>query len=209
MELFKELPDGFDYVKDEESYQLALLTFALAFGDNHYPIPSIPVNHQVSIKIWHDTCKQIFDHSYKHGFVLTNDDYSACIALSLMNDRCNLDVNYLYEKVAGYSDKEIAQNYRDIFTRMGEGESALKYNDGDIFVELFAVTTAKQRQKLGSKLMRKLFEECDRANKNIFLVTSTERNFDMYSHFGFELIKRDYCKELHALTYYLVRHPNK
>ena len=209
MELFKTLPEGFDYVKDEETYKLALLTFALAFGDNHYPIPSIPLDHQTSVKLWYDTCDQIFRHSYEHGYVLTNEDYSACIALSPMENRCDLNLDLLYDKIIKYADKEAADNYKAIFTKMGEGENALKYNKGDIFIELFAVTTAKQRQKLGSKLMRKLFEEADRLNINLFLATSTERNFDMYSHFGFELIKRDYCKELHALTYYLVRHPNK
>ena len=209
MELFKELPEGFNYVKNNEDYQLALLTFTLAFGDNHYPIPSIPVTHDISVKLQHRMCKQIFDHSYKNGYVLTNEDYSACMALSYMENKCSVDLDSLYEVDKEIAGEEIASNVRDIFIRMGKGEDSLKYNPGDIFVELFAVTTTKQRQKLGSKLMRKLFEECDRLNKNIFLVTSTERNYDMYKHFGFELIERDYCKELHALTYYLVRHPNK
>ena len=75
----------------------------------------------------------------------------------------------------------------------------------DVFVELFAVVTQMQRKKLGSKLMRALFEECDKQGKDIFLVTSTERNFDMYKHFGFEAIKRDYVEGFHALTYLLVR----
>ena len=72
-------------------------------------------------------------------------------------------------------------------------------------VELFAVVTQMQRKKLGSKLMAALFEECDKQKKDIYLVTSTERNFDMYKHFGYEIVKRDYSNELHALTYILVR----
>lgn len=205
MKLFEKIPEGFSYVNDEESYQLTLLTLAAAFGDNHYPIPSIPTDHKASLKTWHDFCKPVFDHSIKNGIVLTNDDYSACLCLTEMGNTAEVDVDALYNKSKEYMSEECAQNQKHILIRMAELESEFKYKPGDIFVELFAVVTQMQRKKLGSKLMRALFKECDELGKDIFLVTSTERNYDMYKHFGYELIKRDYSKELHALTYLLVR----
>lgn len=205
MKLFEKIPEGFSKVTDNESYQLTLLTLALAFGDNHYPVPSIPTDHQTSIKTWHDFCKPVFDHSIKNGIVFTNEDYSACMCLTEMGNTAEINIDELYNKSKVYMGEEIAQNQKDILLRMVELESEMKYKPGDVFIELFAVVTQCQRKKLGSKLMRALFEECDKQGRDIFLVTQTERNYDMYKHFGFEAIKRDYVKDLHALTYILVR----
>ena len=205
MDIFSRMPEGFSSVTDEESYQLTLLTLCLAFGDNHYPIPSIPTDHETSIKTWHDFCKPVFDHSLKYGKVFTNEDYTACMCLTEMGNTAEVDVEDLYNKSKTYMSEECALNQKRILERMGELESKIEYKPGDIFVELFAVVTQMQRKKLGSKLMRALFEECDKKKKDIFLVTSTERNFDMYRHFGFEPIVRDFLKEEYALTYILVR----
>lgn len=205
MKLFEKIPEGFNLVNNEESYQLTLLTLALAFGDNHYPIPSIPTEHNVSVKTWHNFCKPVFDYSLKNGIVITNEDYTACMCLTEMGHTAEIDTNALYEQSKKFMSDECAQNQKAILDRMAEIEAEFKYKPGDVFVELFAVVTQMQRKKLGSKLMRTLFEECDKQGKDIFLVTSTERNYDMYKHFGFEAIKRDYVKNLHALTYLLVR----
>lgn len=209
MKLFEKIPDGFNTVYDNESYQLTLLTLALAFGDNHYPIPSIPMDHTTSLKTWHNFCKIVFDHSLKCGKVFTNADYTACMCLTEMGNTAELNLEEIYKNSKEYMSEECAQNQKDILSRMAILESEIQYKPGDVFVELFAVVTQMQRKKLGSKLMRALFEECDKQGKDIFLVTSTERNYDMYRHFGFQPVKRDYSKELHALTYVLVRKHQK
>ena len=91
-----------------------MLTLALAFGDNHYPIPSIPTDHNTSVKTWHDFCKPVFDHSIKNGIVLTNDDYSACLCLTEMGNTAEVDVDDLYNKSKEYMSEECAQNQKDI-----------------------------------------------------------------------------------------------
>lgn len=207
MKLFEKLPEGFSFIHNDESYQLTLLTLSLAFGDNHYPVPSIPINHEASIKYQHHVCKLFLDHCLKEGLVLTNDDYTACIAISPMEKRAELDIDEIASKCKEYLDEDICENQRQVLLRMGEVESVLDdiYKPNDIFIEMFAVVTQMQRRKLGSKLMKALFEECDKQKRDIYLATSTELNYDIYKHFGFEIVKRDYSRELNAVTYILVR----
>lgn len=81
-----------------------------------------------------------------------------------------LDTNKLMkeDKTYDFLPPEAKADVQYIFGYTYEDEKYLEYNEDDIYIEIFAVQTPRQGQKLGSQLMRKLFEECDKAKKRYF-----------------------------------------
>ena len=84
---------------------------------------------------------------------------------------------------------------KNIFTYIFKMEDDLNIDDYDLYIEMFAVQTPKQGNKLGSRLMRELFRNCDIEKKNLLLYTNTDRNVSIYKHFGFEVVLEKHVKE--------------
>ena len=88
------------------------------------------------------------------------------------------------------------------FDYVGEAESKLNLIEGTVFIDLFAVQPPKQGQKLGSKLMRKLFAECEKKGVDVLLYTNTQRNESIYNHFGYETVSAVHDDETGSDTFF-------
>lgn len=200
--LFKTLPEGFRLATLED-IPLVSLTLAQAFTDYKYPIPSVEISYSAAFKYNYEISKTCALNALKNGAILTNEDYSAVLLTTPYNLRADYGVDSLYENLKTNAGILAAENLIKVFDYICKEEELLHMNDDDVFVDMFAVQTPRQGQKLGSKLMRELFRQCEIAHKNVFLYTNTEKNNSIYNHLGFETIKSIHNKELNSDTFYL------
>ena len=206
--LFKTLPEGFR-LGTEEDVPLVTLTVAQAFADYGYPIPSIEISHSALLKFFYSLTENIVRNTLVHGTVLTNEDFSAIMLVTPVTKMADYGVEGLYRNLEKNAGKEAADNMRKIFNYVEEAEKTLTIDDRAIYVEEFAVQTPRQGQKLGSKLMRELFRQCEEEDRDVFLYTNTEKNQAIYNHFGFETIRAVHEEELNSDTYFLLRRAPK
>ena len=202
--LFKTLPEGFR-LGTEEDVALVTLTVAQAFADYEYPIPSLKVSHSALLRFFYELTENIVRNTLKHGTVLTNEDFSAIMLLTPVTKMADYGVESLYANLEKNAGKEAADNMRKIFTYVEEAEKTLDLDDRAIYVEEFAVQTPRQGQKLGSKLMRELFRQCEAEDRDVFLYTNTLKNQAIYNHFGFETIRAVHNDELDSDTFFMYR----
>lgn len=201
-DLFKELPEGFR-LATEDDLPLVNLTLAQAFSDCFYPIPSIKIPYSAALKFNYELGSNCSLNALENGAILTNEDFSAVLCLAPFEKRAVYNVDKLYKILLDNCSKEAADNVMKIFDYISEGETKVQVRDGCIFVDAFAVQPPKQGNKLGSKLMRRLFAECEEKNRDLYLFTNTERNNSIYNHFGYTTVLEIQNKELNSDTYYL------
>lgn len=202
-EIFETLPEGFR-LATEEDLPLVNLTLAQAFADYKYPIPSVEISHSALLRYYYEISDTCAKNALKNGVVLTNDDFSAVMLITPFELRADYGPDSLYQNLLVNSGKEAAENMLKIFDYICENESKVVVDDGTLFVDMFAVQTPKQGQKLGSRLMRELFNECEKQNRDVFLYTNTEKNKDIYNHFGFDTVLTVNKDDIKSDTYYLV-----
>ena len=209
LNLFENLPEGFRLVENEIDHKLASLTVTQAFADYKYPVPSLPASHSSFMRIFYDFSEAWINNAEKVGLVLTNDDYSAVMVLTPVDRSAEVDVVELGNKLAALESREVGDNLTQIMQYIGEDEEDLKFREGTVYIEALAVQTPRQGQKLGSKLMRQLFAELDKQDRDVFLITHTERNVSIYTHFGFETVKKHTVEGLGSTTWYMLRRSEK
>lgn len=206
--LFKTLPEGFR-LGTEEDMSLVTLTVAQAFADYNYPIPSVQISHSALLRFFYAFTQDVVKNTLKYGTILTNEDFSAIMLLAPIRHMAPYDLDMLYNNVQQNAGKEAAENMKQIFEYVEEEFAKLELDDRTIYVEEFAVQTPRQGQKLGSKLMRELFRQCDQENRDVFLYTNTLKNQAIYNHFGFETIRTVHDEKLNSDTYFLLRKVNQ
>ena len=206
--LFSTLPEGFR-LGTEEDASLVTLTIAQAFADYNYPIPSVEISHSALLRFFYAYTENVVKNTLKYGTILTNDDFSAIMLLAPLRRMAPYDLEALYGNVEKNAGKKAAENMRKIFEYVEEEFAMLNLDDRTIYVEEFAVQTPRQGQKLGSKLMRELFRQCEDENRDVFLYTNTLKNQAIYNHFGFETIRAVHEENLNSDTYFLLRKANR
>lgn len=209
LNLFENLPEGFRLVENELDHKLAALTVTQAFADYKYPVPSLPASHSAYMKTFADFSEAWISNARKVGLVLTNEDYSAVMILTPVDRSAELDLVAFGDRLAEMETREVGDNLTKIMQYIEEDEKDLQFRDGTVYIEAFAVQTPRQGQKLASKLMRQLFCELDKQDRDVFLFTNTERNAAIYTHFGFETIKKHTVEELGSTTWFMLRKAEK
>lgn len=205
MDLFQNLPEGFRLVEDEIDHKLASLTVTQAFADYAYPIPTTEISHSAYMKFYYHMAELWISNAEKVGTVLTNDDYSAVMILTPVNKSAAIGEELVRDKLGSCAGPEAVENMLQILKYIFLAEEDLPLRENTVYIEAFAVQTAKQGQKLGSKLMRKLFEVCDAQGRDLLLFTNTERNVSIYKHFGFDVLKHVAEEELNSFTDFMLR----
>jgi len=209
LNLFEELPEGFRLVENDMDHRLASLTVTQAFADYPYPVPSLPASHSALMHEFHHFAEDWLHNAEDCGLVLTNEDYSAVMVLTPVERSAEVDLPDYRKDLVEREGVEVGDNFLNIMTYIGEDEEDLTFRPGTVYIEAFAVMTQRQGQKLGSKLMRQLFSELDRQDRDVFLFTNTERNASIYTHFGFETIKKHTVEELNSTTWFMLRRAEK
>ena len=204
--LFNDLPEGFR-LAGEEDMPLVTLTLSQSFADYAYPMPSTEVSHSARLKIMYDIFTNMTRNALQHGAVLTNEDFSAVMVLVPAEKTCALPVEELRDKMSGYATSADGENLYAEFLRVGELEEKLDLRDNTVYIECFAVQTPKQGQKLGSRLMRQLFAQCEKENRDILLYTNTDKNYSIYKHFGYDCILEDHADEINFNTFFMLHKP--
>lgn len=205
LHIFETLPEGFHTVKTKEDREKLARMISRAFGDCFYPIPTYPINHDDYLKLYYELGLQWIDNALEKGVVVTNDDFSGTLILTKMKDCLDSGKLIKEDKTYDFLSPEAKENVSYIFEYTYDDEKYLEYNEDDIYIEIFAVDTEKQGEKIGSWLMKGLFDECDKAKKDVLLLTSIAKNVDMYKHFGFEVIREHHVEEINSDAYYLKR----
>lgn len=209
LNLFENLPEGFRLVENEIDHKLASLTVTQAFADYKYPVPAVPASHSSFMRIYNDFSEAWINNAQNVGLVLTNEDYSAVMILTPVDRSAEIDIVEFGNKFAALETREVGDNFTEIMQYIGEDEKDFKFREGTVYIEAFAVQTPRQGQKLASKLMRQLFKELDQQDRDVFLFTNTERNAAIYTHFGFETIKKHTVEELGSTTWFMLRKAEK
>lgn len=204
-DIFSCLPEGFRLAREEDR-ALVTLTFAQAFADYPYPIPSLPgTTHSTHLRFFYDGFRDQVDNALRRGVVLTNEDMSAVMMVTPLERACELRLVQYAENMRQYAPEEQVQNMLGIMHRIREKEGTLRFRAGTLYIEGLAVQTPRQGQKLGSSLLRMLHAQCDRDDRDIFLFTNTRRNADIYRHLGYDTLLFDHCGELGSDTWFMLR----
>jgi len=77
------------------------------------------------------------------------------------------------------------------------------------YLSLLGVHPSHHGQGWGSKLLRPILEHADKNRKMCYLETETEKNVEMYRHFGFEVVKSIHPDFSDADFHLLLRKPNR
>ena len=200
--IFDQLPEGFR-IATEEDLPLVILTFAQAFADYKYPMPSTEISYSARLKMFYELFTTMVNNGMKHGIVFTNEDFSAVMVTVPYSKAAIVPIESLTDALSKNSTPADGANLHGEFSRVGELEEKIRFKKEPLYVECFAVQTPRQGQKLGSKLMRQLFEQCKKHNEDILLYTNTDRNRSIYEHFGYECILEDYVKDLDFKTFFM------
>ena len=201
--LFSDLPEGFRIAR-EEDLPLVRLTLSQSFADYGYPMPSTDVSHSARLRIMYDLFTGMTNNAMEHGAILTNEDFSAVMVVVPADKMCVLSPEELRDKMSGYSTPADGENLYAEFMRVDELEKQLRLRDNTVYIECFAVQTPRQGQKLGSRLMRQLFAQCAKEDRDILLYTNTDKNYSIYKHFGYECIIEDHSDEINFDTYFML-----
>lgn len=202
-DIFDELPEGFR-IATEEDKPLVCLTLSQAFTDYCYPMPSVEIPYNARLRMFYDVFTNMVSNGLKEGVVFTNDDFTAVMVTVPFNKSCVVPIEEISKSLEKNSSKEAGDNLRGEFNLVDELEKDLPIEKDIVYIECFAVQTPRQGQKLGSKLMRQLFKQCAKHNKNILLYTNTDRNRSIYEHFGYKCIKEDHSKDLNFDTFFML-----
>ena len=203
LDLFENLPEGFR-LAEREDIPLVTLTVAQAFTDYEYPVPSVKVKYKALLKYFYELSERCAINAIENGVILTNEDFSAVMFIAPYDKRADYDVDSLYNNLKTNAGEEAAENILQIFDYILEAESKIKLKENTLFIDMFAVQTPKQGQKLGSKLMRELISQCIKKDVGIFLYTNTKKNEAIYNHFGFETVSAVHKDEINSDTYFLL-----
>lgn len=201
-DIFDELPEGFR-IATEEDLPLVTLTLAQAFADYGYPMPSTEIPYNARLKMFFELFTHMVKNGLKEGIVFTNDDFTAVMVTVPFNKSCAIPLEGLCENLANNASKEASDNLSEEFKRVDELEVDLPVDKDIVYIECFAVQTPRQGQKLGSKLMRQLFKQCAKHNKDILLYTNTDRNRSIYEHFGYKCIREDHRDDINFETFFM------
>jgi len=196
------LPEGFRFGR-EEDIPLIVLTFAQAFADSHYPVPSNPITYQALLRMNYEIGGYMVSNAIEKGVVLTNEDFSAILVTVDLQDACQLPLDKICESLRKYGTEENAIRTKEIFTHVGEMEETLSLGRNVTYVEAFAVQPQYQGKKLGSTLMRQLIKECADVGNDLFLFTNTEKNVAIYKHLGYEILYEEYSEKLESYTAFM------
>ena len=205
LHIFESLPKGFRYVESAEDRERLARSISRAFGDCYYPIPTYPISHEDYLKLYYELGLQWIDNAQKYGVVVANEDFSGTLILTKMKDCLDSGKLIKEDKTYDFLSPQAKENVSYIFAYTYDDEKYLEYNEDDIYIEIFAVDTERQGEKIGSHLMKGLFDECDKAKKDILLLTSIATNVEMYKHFGFEVMREHHVEEINSDAYYLKR----
>ncbi len=201
-QIFDKLPEGFR-VATEEDIPLVTLTLSQAFTDYVYPMPSTTIPYNARLRSFYNIFNLMVRNGLKEGVVFTNDDFTAVMVTVPFSKACPLPLDEWPDSLTKDNTKEDGDNLYTEFLKVDELDSKLKDFSDVVYIECFAVQTPKQGQKLGSKLMRQLFEQCKAAGKDIMLYTNTDRNRSIYEHFGFKCILEDKDRDINFDTYFM------
>ena len=205
LHIFEKLPEGFRFVETAEDREKLARSISRAFGDVFYPIPTYPISHDAYLKLYYELGLQWIDNALEKGVVVADEDFSGTLILTKMKDCLDSGKLIKEDETYNFLSPEAKENVSYIFAYTYDDEKYLEYNEDDVYIEIFAVDTERQGEKIGSRLMRELFAECDKAKKDILLLTSIAKNVEMYKHFGFEIMREHHVEEINSDAYYLKR----
>jgi len=209
LSIFEKLPEDCKRIEGQDDYEKVWNTITRAFADACYPIPSMKMKHEEYMSLYGTLANYWIDHSYKNGDIICNEDFSAVILLSPMDNLCDLPFDEIRQKIGEGVNQEALDNALGILDGAGQDEKNLKVRENTLFVEIFAVYPDAWDKKYGSKLMRELFKECDVADRDVTLLTNSPRNVLIYEHLGFEVLMRRESKELNTTYSYMIRRSRK
>lgn len=76
-----------------------------------------------------------------------------------------------------------------------------------VYLGILAVDPAYQGQGLSSKLVRPMLKYVDEKRLPVYLETQTQRNVEMYRHWGFELLREEKLPDTSLKLYLMLRKP--
>ena len=174
LDIFKTLPEEFR-IATKEDLPLVTLTLAQAFTDYKYPIPTVEVSYSALLKFNYKISEVCTINAMENGAVLSNEDFSAVILVTEYAKRADYNVDLLYDNLKENAGIVAAENMLSILNYICNEESKLNIDDKTYFIDMFAVQTPRQGQKLGSKLMRELFRQCKEINRDVFFIQIQRR----------------------------------
>lgn len=79
--------------------------------------------------------------------------------------------------------------------------------DVDWYLYNLSVFSKVQEKGITSKLLRPMFNFCDKENIVCYLETDKNSNVSLYKHFGFELVNKGLIPKSDFMPYVIIRKP--
>jgi len=209
LNIFEKLPEGYKRIENQDDYKQVCNTITRAFADACYPIPSMLMKHDEYMSLYGTFAPYWVEHSYRNGDIICSKDFSAVVLLSSMENLCDLPFEEIRQKIGDDVNPVALDNALAMLESAGHDEHNLQAKRSAIFVEIFAVHPDAWKKGNGSKIMRELFKECDKADRDLVLLTNSPRNSLIYKHLGYEILLQREAPELNATYFYMIRHSSK
>ena len=101
----------------------------------------------------------------------------------------------------------VGQRMQPVFKPLGEDIVAHMGARPFVYLQVLGVASAQQGRGHGGRLLRRLLARCDREALPLYLETETERNVDMYTRFGFRVVKQISLPVIGLPMWEMVREP--
>jgi len=154
-------------------------------------------------------------YCFKYGEVYATSPHLEGIAAWVPGDLAEMTIWRLVRSGAIISgmkamrvSNELARKQRQIFEPLEAVRKAIMKGRTYIYLVIVGVASEFQGQGFGSKLLRTLIEESERAELPIYLETETERNVCMYERLGFKLVDQISLPIIDVPLWEMMREPS-
>lgn len=103
--------------------------------------------------------------------------------------------------------RHIGERLQPVFKPLGADLEAHMGAQPFVYLQVLGVATAQQGRGFGGMLLRQLIRTCDRQALPLYLETETERNVDMYTRFGFRVVKQITLPVIGLPMWEMIREP--
>lgn len=151
----------------------------------------------------------ILDFSFKHGFVITTDDYSGamCLLPPKHSDFSFIDLFKtgfkIPRKISLFPLKQAIISF-DILMKLGSFQTNL-IKEPHWYLMSLGVLPEQQNKGKGKSLLCEAIRIIENDNKPIYLETETEKNVHLYRKFGFEVVKEVTISKYNLKFFLMIR----
>jgi len=157
------------------------------------------------------TFEFILTHTLKYGEVYAPTNTIEGVALWLPHNKVEITFWRALRsgalRIGIKMGQDIGNRIQKVFYPIDEDRKENMKGKSYIYLQAIGVAPEYQGKGYGGRLLRAMFERCDKEGISIYLETETENNVEMYKKHGFTILKEQYITDYGFLIWEMIRKP--